>query len=67
MKLEELRKLSQSELTDKCNEAVKELHKVKFALKSGNIDAENVNKARTLKKDIARIKTILNELALLNK
>jgi ribosomal protein L29 len=66
MKTEELRKLSNTELIEKSNESVLEFKKVKFELKSGNITPENVNKARALKKDIARIKTVINELNLLS-
>lgn len=67
MKIDELRKLSKVELTDKVNDYVTEFKKVKFALKSGDITAENVNKSRELKTDIARMKTVLNELNLVLK
>ncbi len=67
MKLEEIRKLSKNELIEKSNAAVLDLRKVHFGLKSGELSAENINKARSLKKDIARMKTIINELELLNK
>lgn len=66
MNVSELRKLSEAELVDKCNASVVELKKVKFELKSNNINPENINKHRELKKDIAKIKTILNELKLIN-
>jgi len=65
MKSDELRKLSTDELVTKCNESLVEFKKIKFALKTGNITPENINKARELRKDIARVKTILNEMKLL--
>lgn len=67
MKIEELRKLSSTELIEKCNQSVSELRKITVALKSGALSPENINKSRSLKRDIARIKTILNELKLLAK
>lgn len=66
MKTAELRKLEQSELVQKCNEMIAEFKKVKFALKSGDITPDNINKSRELKKDIARLKTVLKELSLVN-
>lgn len=65
MKVSEIRKLERNELVEKCNTSIEEYKKIKFALKSGGINPENVNKARELKRDIARYKTILKELALL--
>jgi len=67
MKTSELRKLSEQELKDKCNSSVNELKKVRFELSSNSAAAETINKYRELKKDVAKIKTILNELALINK
>jgi ribosomal protein L29 len=65
MNVEDLRKLNKAELLEKKNANVLELKKVKFALKSGDINAENVNKSRALKSEIARISTVLNELELI--
>lgn len=62
----DIRKLEKNELVQKCNELISELKKVKFSLKSGDITPENVNKARALKKDIARAKTVLKELSLVS-
>jgi ribosomal protein L29 len=64
MKTAEIRKLEKAELIQKCNELLAEYKRTKFALKSGDITPENINKARVLKKDIARAKTVLMELSL---
>jgi ribosomal protein L29 len=66
MKIAEIRKLSQNELVEKCNASVAELKTVELALQTGNLSAENVNKVRSLKKDVARMKTVLNELRLVS-
>jgi ribosomal protein L29 len=60
--IEDLRKLNKEELLEKKSANVSEYRKAKFALKSGDVSAENVNKARELKLEIARIETILKEL-----
>jgi ribosomal protein L29 len=65
MKVEEIRKLTNAELVEKVNASILELKKAKFALKSGNLAPENINKARQLKKDIARMKTVLTEMKLI--
>lgn len=62
--IDELRKLNKEELIEKKLSDLQELKKVKFKLKSGDITADNINKARKLKLEIARISTILNELKL---
>lgn len=60
----EIRKLERNELVQQCNAMINELKKVKFNLKSGEITPEMINKARNLKKDIARAKTVLKEMSL---
>ncbi len=65
MKPSEMRKLSATELREKCEAALVEYKKVKLALKTGEITPENVNKARNLKAEIARMKTVLKELSLI--
>jgi ribosomal protein L29 len=67
MNISEIRKLTKEEITTKANELVSELRKVKTALKSGELSGENINKHRELKKTIAKLKTVLTELSLLNK
>lgn len=62
--IDELRKLNKEELIEKKLSDLQELKKVKFKLKSGDTTADNINKARKLKLEIARISTILNELKL---
>lgn len=63
-KIDELRKLNKEELIEKKLSDLQELKKVKFRLKSGDITPDNINNARRLKLEIARISTILNELKL---
>lgn len=67
MQVTELRKLSIEELNSELITAIMEYKKVRFNLKSGNISSENINKHRILRKKIARIKTILRELEILEK
>ncbi len=55
----ELRDLSQDELTDKATELKKELFNLRFQQAMGQI--ENPMRLRTLRKDIAKTKTILKE------
>lgn len=64
-KVEDLRKLNREELVEKKNANLLELKKIKFELKSGNISAEKINRARELKLENAQISTILNELELI--
>ncbi len=59
---EDFRKLNREELLEKKNSNLIELKKIKFDLKSGDITAEKINKARELKKEVAVISTVLNEL-----
>lgn len=66
MKVSELRKLSLVELKAELSSAIIEYKKVKFELKSGKITSDNINKARQLRKKIARIKTIIKEIEILN-
>ncbi len=63
--IEELRKLTKDELYEMKRSDVAELRKGKFELKSGNVAGEVVNRVRELKKEIARISTVLNEMNLL--
>lgn len=64
-KIDELRKLSREELIARKASDVQELRKIKIELKSGNTTPENINNARRLKLEIARISTVLRELELL--
>ena len=59
MKSNELRKMSIEELNSKEQDFKKELFNVKFQLHTGRL--ENTSKLPALKKDIARLKTILRE------
>ncbi len=61
MKATEIRELSEEELKNKESELKDQLFKLKFQHALGQL--ENVVKLKTVKKDIARIKTILTERA----
>ncbi len=63
--VEDLRKLNKDELVEKKNANLIELKKIKFDLKSGDITAEKINKAREFKLEVARISTVLTELELI--
>ncbi len=59
MKAAEIRELSDGELKNKESELKDQLFKLKFQHALGQL--ENAVKLKTVKKDIARIKTILTE------
>jgi large subunit ribosomal protein L29 len=56
MKAAELRDLSDEELRGKLRELQEELFNLRFQLATGQI--ENVGRIRTVRRDIARLKTI---------
>jgi large subunit ribosomal protein L29 len=59
MKANELRKLEKTELITKDREFAKELFNLNFQLHTGRL--ENTSKIAALRKDIARVKTLLHE------
>jgi large subunit ribosomal protein L29 len=59
MKPSEMRKLEAAELSAKDKEFAKELFNLKFQLNTGRL--ENTAKLSALRKDIARVKTLLRE------
>jgi len=59
MKPDELRKLSPEELRKKQVESTKELFNLKFQLHTGRL--ENTSRLKSIRKDIARVNTILTE------
>jgi len=59
MKARELRELSEEELESKKAEIKDQLFKLKFQHELGQLD--NTMKLKNIKKDIARLKTILRE------
>jgi len=59
MKPNELRNLSADELTKKQGELTQELFNLTFQLHTGRL--ENTAKLKTIRKDIARISTIITE------
>lgn len=59
LKIKELRELSDRDLESKIREAKKELFNLRLKQSTGNL--ENPSKMRELRKDVARMKTILRE------
>jgi len=59
MKSKDLREMTIDELTSKNEEMQKELFNIKFQLHTGRL--ESTAKLPALRKDIARLKTILRE------
>jgi large subunit ribosomal protein L29 len=62
MKATELRDLSDEELRGKLRELQEELFNLRFQLATGQI--ENVGRIRTVRRDIARLKTVQQQKAL---
>jgi large subunit ribosomal protein L29 len=62
MKAAELRDLSEEELRGKLRELQEELFNLRFQLATGQI--ENVSRIRTVRRDIARLKTVQQQRAL---
>ena len=62
MKASELRNLSDEEIQTKGQELEEELFNLRFQLATGQI--ENVARIRTVRRDIARLKTLQRERAL---
>lgn len=60
MKVQELRELSPDELERKKGEIQEQIFKLRFQNELGQL--ENFAKMNTLRKDVARIETILHEL-----
>ena len=59
MRTKEIREMSSENLEKELNELKSELFKLKFSLATGGL--ENPMRIRIVKKDIAKIKTILKE------
>ena len=59
MKANEIRKMSSEDLNNKVNELKNELFNLRFRLATGQLD--NPQSIKMVKKDIARIKTIIRE------
>jgi ribosomal protein L29 len=60
MKVQEIRKKTREESVKILDEKIKKLNEVRFSEKIGR--PKNVKERASLRKDIARIKTILNEM-----
>lgn len=61
MKASEIRELSPEEMERKGNDFKEELFNLRFQHEIGQL--ENPNKVKQTKRDIARIKTVMNEFA----
>jgi large subunit ribosomal protein L29 len=59
MKPNDLRKISAEELTKKQSDLTQELFNLKFQLHTGRL--ENTSKLKSIRKDIARVSTIITE------
>ena len=59
MKVEKIRDLSDEELTNQERDSAEQLFRLRFQMATGQ--TEGLKKLRSLKKDIARIKTIRGE------
>jgi len=59
MKAEDVRAKTVDELTDQLNDLSKEAFNLRFQAASGQL--ENTARVREVRRDLARIKTILNE------
>jgi large subunit ribosomal protein L29 len=62
MKTDEIRALSSEEMQQKLGEMKHELFNLRFQHEVGQL--ENPSKMKQTKRDIARIRTVLNEMAL---
>jgi large subunit ribosomal protein L29 len=58
-KTEDLRELPMSELTERLENTREELFNLRFQLATGQLD--NYRRVRLLRRDIARVKTVLRE------
>lgn len=59
MKANKLRELTREELEKKADELKQELFNLRFQLATGQLD--NTGRIREVKKDIARVKTVIRE------
>ena len=59
MKVKEVRQLSEAELSNRLSELKAELFNLRFQLATGQLD--NPLKVKTVRKNIARVKTIVRE------
>ena len=60
MKSNDLRKLTAEELTKKQGDLTQELFNLKFQLHTGRL--ENTSKLKSIRKDIARVSTLITEI-----
>ena len=59
MKANEIRKMSSEDLNNKVNELKNEFFNLRFRLATGQLD--NPSSIKSVKRDIARVKTIIRE------
>ena len=59
MKVEKMREMSEEEVATQLRESAEQVFRLRFQIATGQ--TESLNKLRSLKKDIARLKTISRE------
>jgi large subunit ribosomal protein L29 len=59
MKVEKIREMSEEEVATQLRESAEQVFRLRFQIATGQ--TESLNKLRSLKKDIARLKTISRE------
>ena len=64
MDIKELRKLNMKELEEKASTLSTEMSKLYLELNSGK--SKNAAKLKAMRKDLARVKTIISELRIIN-
>lgn len=62
MKIEKVRELGMEELKDKASDLREEIFRARIQKETGQLD--KMGQVRTLRKDLARVKTVLRELEL---
>ena len=62
MKVQDVRELNEQELEEKVKELKEELFNLRFQLATGQL--ENVMRIKEVRRNIARVKTVLRERAL---
>ena len=62
MKLEKVRELSEDELRDKVTDLAEEIFRTRLQKETGQLD--QMGKVRELRRDLARVKTVLRQMEL---
>ena len=62
MKIEKVRELSEDELRDKVTDLAEEIFRTRLQKETGQLD--QMGKVRELRRDLARVKTVLRQMEL---